>query len=163
MPKTYIDRNYQAQLSAFVLKVANDRQRTLAAIGTITAEFFVGVGRKYDKVIQKMSDTLDEHILYMVVKRSGNIYGAKTATRPNFVRYFGNVATAHEWDWSNVIGKPTTDRYVEHIKNHNEIPYFAPTLDSPFRGSYLQETKHLTRSAYHPVTRPSSGVLHVRT
>lgn len=142
MPKSYINRDYHTQLSAFVAKVSRDRNTVMAPNN---AEFFIGTGRKYDKVIQKEVTTHGEQILYMVVKTSGNIYGAKTATRPNFLRFFGTLSTAPLWDWSNTFGIPVTDTTVELINQYGDVPHYVPALDSVARRSYLHETRHMTR------------------
>ena len=78
-------------------------------------------GRKYDKVIFSWNGPGKDDVRYFIERKTGNIYGAKSSVAPNMNWYFGNLATAPLWDWSDIHGRPIKDDSVRAVGRYG--PY----------------------------------------
>jgi len=99
-------------------------QRFITLIGD-AREPFVETGRKFDKVY------VEGRVRYFVARmdqgdtvKEGDIYGAKSKLAPNFRWYFGNLANAGNWDWSDFHGKPVDDKSVMPVKGYGRYTHY---------------------------------------
>jgi hypothetical protein len=86
---------------------------------------FIESGRKFDKVI------VEGKVRYFVARTAvagkmevGDIFGAKSKLAPNFRWYFGNVANADKWNWSEFHGKPESDTSVLAVKGYGSYTHY---------------------------------------
>jgi hypothetical protein len=108
-----INTNRSLQLQALVALIGAARQP------------FVETGRKFDKVI------VEGKVRYFVARTTvpgkmdaGDIFGAKSKLAPNFRWYFGNLASADKWDWSEFHGKPVSDTSVMAVKGYSTYIHY---------------------------------------
>ena len=108
-----LNANRSLQLQAFVALIGAGRQP------------FVETGRKFDKVI------VDGKVRYFVARstiagkmEAGDIFGAKSKLAPNFRWFFGNLANADKWDWSEFHGKPVSDTSVMPVKGYGAYVHY---------------------------------------
>lgn len=73
-------------------------QKLVAATGLIHTP-----GRVYDKV-----HAVNESGRYMVERKTGDIYGIKSWNQHNPRRFYGNLTTVDQWDWSVFPAVPTS-------------------------------------------------------
>lgn len=98
-------------------------QRLITLIGD-AREPFIETGRKFDKVY------VEGRVRYFVARqdmgdvKEGDIYGAKSKLAPNFRWFFGNLANADKWDWSELHGKPVTDKSVIAVKGYGKYVHY---------------------------------------
>jgi hypothetical protein len=116
MVKSLINRDYQVHLVKFIKQLTDDQRRGLVNSSPddlLSLEFFIGVGRKYDKVIRRRFQ--QERIVYMVIRQTGDIFKPKSPIRPDPTRWFGTIYRAHLWDWSGKFGVPVNDPTVSIV------------------------------------------------
>jgi hypothetical protein len=108
-------------------------QRFVSAIGS-AREPFIETGRKFDKVyvegkvryfVARMDMTVTPtNGVETVQVHEGDIYGAKSKLAPNFRWFFGTLAHADKWDWSDHHGKPVDDKSVLPVKGYGRYTHY---------------------------------------
>lgn len=94
----------------------------------------VSTGRKFDRIRVCHSKTVRNEetgvdtietspwdVRFFISRTNGAIYGKKSALAPNMKWYFGDVYTAHEWQWT---GNSATPKDMSKYKMVSEYgPY----------------------------------------
>lgn len=76
-------------------------------------------GRLYDKLHVANEETGR----YMVERKSGDIFGIKSWNQHNTRRFYGNLSTVDQWDWSVFPAVPKSGTEAEQAHNAREATF----------------------------------------
>ena len=113
-------KDYNLFLQKFVQLLTEHQKQGLAARGMTTAGpdpyAYAVSGRKYDRIL--IASGPGSSVRYFIDRATGEIYGARSRLAPNPKWWFGDIFTAHLWDWSDFHGKPINDNTVRAVGSY---------------------------------------------
>jgi hypothetical protein len=92
-------------------------QKLIAATGLTHA-----AGRLYDKVYL-VTSAGETDGRYMVERKTGDIFGIKSWNQHNPRRFYGNVSTVDQWDWSVFPAVPKAGTEAETAHQAREATF----------------------------------------